>query len=246
MRQRLQHQPSTRPANCVARRLSDTKHRLSREFARRTFSVSIPVWRWGTESGDSSALTRGRHPARKRWGTGGGVRAATLRTAPRPPALSWYMARTRAGSLTDWASGVHPLAFRDAGLQPAARLPRSRCAARSACSPRATSPEQHRSIGTAWQTVRGARATGGGRFPKLTVRVRFPSPAQHAKSVATQADRAPSPIRKQRPSASQIGCRAITPPCQAPRPRPHRRRPGSSSSTPQAWRSRWSRPPPSR
>ena len=106
MRQRLQHQPSTRPANCVARRLSDTKHRLSREFARRTFSVSIPVWRWGTESGDSSALTRGRHPARKRWGTGGGVRAATIRTAPRPQALGNHRTRTRIVSMVWLVSGA--------------------------------------------------------------------------------------------------------------------------------------------
>ena len=39
--------------------------------------------------------------AYKRWGRGGGVRAATFRTAPRPQALRQYRARTRAGSMTD-------------------------------------------------------------------------------------------------------------------------------------------------
>ena len=57
-----------------------------------------------------------------------------------------------------------PLASRDAGLRPAARLARSRCAAGSACSPRATSQGQHRSMATTWQKVPGARTTGGGRF----------------------------------------------------------------------------------
>jgi hypothetical protein len=205
------------------------------------------VWRWGTEKWRLSCPdTRSRLPAYKRLGTRGKVRAAAFRVAPRPQALTRSAARTRTKSMAGWVSGVRPLASRDAGLQPAARLARSRCAARSACSPRATSRGQHRSMTTTWQKVQGARTTGGGRFPKLTVRIRFPSPSPHAKSVAAQADRAPSPMRRQRPSASEIGCRAITPPCQAPRPRPHRRRPGSSSSTPQAWRSRWSRPPPSR
>ena len=83
---------------------------------------------------------------------------------------------------------MRPLASRDAGLRPAARLPRSRCPASSACSPRATSRGQHRSMGTTRQQVPEARTTGGGRFPKLTVRVRFPSPAPHAKNVATEAD----------------------------------------------------------
>ena len=61
---------------------------------------------------------------------GRGSRAATSRTAPRPPSLNWYMARTRPGSMTEWVSGVCRLASRDAGLRPAARLARSRCAAR--------------------------------------------------------------------------------------------------------------------
>ena len=89
------------PPAASRRSPGDAKHRFSRESASRSFSGSILVWRWGTESGDSSALTRDRRPAYKRWRRGGGVRAATLRTAPRPPTLSWCMARTRAGSTTE-------------------------------------------------------------------------------------------------------------------------------------------------
>jgi hypothetical protein len=116
---------------------------------------------------DSSALTtRDRLPAHKRWGRGGRGPRRTLRTAPRPPALSWSMARSRAGSMTKWVSGVCPLASRDAGPRPAARLARSRCAAHSACSPRATSRGQDRSL-----TTTSDRATEHG----WRVRVGFPS-----------------------------------------------------------------------
>jgi len=135
-------------------------------------------------------------------GRGGGERAATLRTAPRPPALSWYRARTRAESMTDWVSGVRPLASRDAGLRPAARLARSRCAARSACSPRATSRGQARSMETTWQQVPGAWTTGGGRFPKLRVRVRFRHPLHTRKPLQHGRDQCALPMRRMRPSAS--------------------------------------------
>ena len=48
--------------------------------------------------------------------------------------------------------------------------------------------------------------------PKLTVRVRFPSPAPHAKSVAGQSNRAPSPIRRERPSSLETDRRALSVP----------------------------------
>jgi hypothetical protein len=47
-------------------------------------------------------------------------------------------------------------------------------------------------------------------LPKLTVRVRFPSPAPHAKSVAIHMNWAPFPHLDRHPSASEISTRAIT------------------------------------
>ena len=59
------------------------------------------------------------------------------------------------------------------------------------------------------------------QLPKLTVRVRFPSPAPHAKSVAGQANREPSPVwRAPVGVANRLPChyRAITPTWQALQP----------------------------
>ena len=61
----------------------------------------------------------------KRCGRGGGVRAATLRTAPRPSALTTHRARTRTVSKVGADMGVKPRP-RDAGPPPAGRHPRSR------------------------------------------------------------------------------------------------------------------------
>ena len=154
---------------------------------------SIPVWMRATDVATHCTDMLSWAGLQTAGDEGEGVSAATFRMAPRPQALRRCQARTRTGFMADWVSGARLLTSNDAGLRPAARLPRSRCAARSACSPRATTRGQGRSIETTWQQVLGARTTGGGRFPKLTVRVRFPSPAPHAKSVAAQANSARFP-----------------------------------------------------
>jgi len=46
--------------------------------------------------------------------------------------------------------------------------------------------------------------------PKLIVRVRFPSPAPHAKSVAGQSNRVPLPMRRERLSSSETDRRALS------------------------------------
>jgi hypothetical protein len=71
------------------------------------------------------------------------VRAATLRTAPRPQALRMCRTRTRTGTMTDSAPGARLLASRDAGLPPAPRLPRSRLTPRVG----------ERSVNDPWRTV---------------------------------------------------------------------------------------------
>ena len=162
---------------------------------------SIPVWMRATDVATHCTDMLSWAGLQTAGNEGEGVSAATFRMAPRPQALRRCQARTRTGFMADWVSGARLLTSNDAGLRPAARLPRSRCAARSACSPRATSRDQHRSMGSRWEKVPGARTTGGGRFPKLTVRVRFPAPAPHTKTIAIQADRAPSPIRRERSSS---------------------------------------------
>jgi len=71
------------------------------------------------------------------------------------------------------------------------RLP-DRTRWRLSCTPRATSQGQDRSLTATSDPATGAWIAGPSRIPKLTVRVRFPSPAPHAKSVAAQANREPS------------------------------------------------------
>ncbi len=61
---------------------------------------------------------------------------------------------------------------------------------RLSCTPRATSQGQDRSLTATSDPATGAWIAGPYRIPKLTMRVRFPSPAPHAKSVAPQANRA--------------------------------------------------------
>src|SRR5665647_1535002 len=60
-----------------------------------------------------------------------------------------------------------------------------------ACSPRAISRYQVRSLTAPSDPPLGARIAGPYRIPKLTVRVRFPSPAPHAKNVAIHTNWAP-------------------------------------------------------
>jgi hypothetical protein len=44
VRQRPQHQPSTRPTSCAAQMLSDSRHRVSREFASRDTGAIQPIF----------------------------------------------------------------------------------------------------------------------------------------------------------------------------------------------------------
>jgi hypothetical protein len=91
VRQRTRHQPITRTANCVALGLTDSKRRLSREFAnRRSWLDPRDLLVRMTSAGDE----------------GEGVRAATIRTAPRPQALGNHRTRTRIVSMVWLVSGA--------------------------------------------------------------------------------------------------------------------------------------------
>jgi hypothetical protein len=110
--------------------------------------------------------------AYKRWGRGGGGRAAAFRTPPGPSALG------RAGlepAMCPWraGSGVQPLASKDAGLRPAPRLPCSRRGFASMNDPRRTTTVQQGSCGL----YPPCAHAGTVPIPKLAVRVGFPSPA---------------------------------------------------------------------
>jgi hypothetical protein len=74
-----------------------------------------------------------------------GVRAATLRMAPRPQALRWCPARTPHRTHDGLVPGVCLLASTDAGLPPVWRLPRSRLTPASANDERTIPDGQPRS-----------------------------------------------------------------------------------------------------
>ena len=85
----LQAPGNPRHAHCMTHSISPRSlARLDPRVCSRTFSGSILVWSFGTESAVDPCRSRCRRPAYKRSGEGGGVRAATLRTAPRPRALN--------------------------------------------------------------------------------------------------------------------------------------------------------------
>ena len=65
--------------------------------------------------------------AYRRWGRGGGVRAAGFRMASRPSAHTKHRNRTRSLSNVHAEISVRLLASRDAGQRPARRVPRLRC-----------------------------------------------------------------------------------------------------------------------
>jgi hypothetical protein len=98
VRQRSEHQPRTRETNCLANGRNDGERRLSRAFAgRRSWRDPRDLLVRMTSAGDE----------------GEGVRAATIRAAPRPQPLGNHRTRTRIVSMVWLASGAlwSPLAM---------------------------------------------------------------------------------------------------------------------------------------
>jgi len=212
------HSPAreTRTGTCLLNAISDNlvgHRRESAKTKRPLIGYVSDVWSTQEPTNQQRAV-RGSAPA--------GVQALGTRgTGPALPPSAWppgpHLSRATgpepARSRVKEGSREQLRTFRDAGLRPAARLPRTRHRrALTSCPPRAQRSGNSRIVVDVSSV--GAPHKPGGLpqwtrcaelVPKLIVRVRFPSPAPHAKSIAGQSNRAPSSTRVSRGQGSLCG-----------------------------------------